>query len=496
MKKRKPSDPLSWFYQAAIHGVTTEAVIEAAKTDPGVERVFQKRYWNQCPHNGENSANFLPWHRGYTYWFEKILRMHSEIDDFALPYWNYTEPKKLENRFFPKEFGIQHLDGNLSNDNPDNINPLFDIERDYYFCGYEHPFAQGLPLLALSESAVDTHRMMNCDVFFGDVESEGIGGGIADEDPSTRGLVEQSPHDQIHRAVGGIITKIVDGKEKDTVGAMANPSTAGFDPIFPVHHSNIDRLWAEWSCMPGKAWGKLPSEYWFNERAWFFYDTDGRVANEPRKAYFDYRGLGIRFKYEDETCTPLALPDVSKEKIERLAHRVHRLELLTTQHVDISVLPLGRSALRLKTDTAEKLRTSAMNIRTAAPANRNKQRIIARISNVDLGLVWGTGFDVHLTDQPAATLSRRDASFVGSISLFRHTSDSPHDGHMHGASGESETFDVTKAIASTKEENINRLHLVLIPYPLLTVPGRNTTILNRSTALKASGLEILTMDLQ
>src|SRR4051812_41902057 len=99
MKKRKPSDPLSWFYQAAIHGVMTEAVMEAAKADPGVGRVFQKRYWNQCPHNGDNSANFLPWHRGYTYWFEKILRMHAEVDDFALPYWNYNDLKKPENRF-------------------------------------------------------------------------------------------------------------------------------------------------------------------------------------------------------------------------------------------------------------------------------------------------------------------------------------------------------------------------------------------------------------
>src|SRR4051812_42348388 len=26
MKQRKPSDPLSWFYQAAIHGVTEDAV--------------------------------------------------------------------------------------------------------------------------------------------------------------------------------------------------------------------------------------------------------------------------------------------------------------------------------------------------------------------------------------------------------------------------------------------------------------------------------------
>ena len=53
--------------------------------------------------------------------------------------------------------------------------------------------------------------------------------------------------------------------------------TAGFDPIFSIHHSNIDRLWAEWSCMPGKKWGTLPSDYWFNQRPWFFFDTDGKV---------------------------------------------------------------------------------------------------------------------------------------------------------------------------------------------------------------------------
>ena len=85
MKRRQPSDPLSWFYQAAIHGVTDDAVKKAAAQDPKVDAVFKKRYWNQCPHDGENSANFLPWHRAYTYHFEKILRMHTEEVDFPCP---------------------------------------------------------------------------------------------------------------------------------------------------------------------------------------------------------------------------------------------------------------------------------------------------------------------------------------------------------------------------------------------------------------------------
>jgi hypothetical protein len=85
MQRRKKSDPLGWFFQAAIHGVLPDDVAKAATEDPGVDKVFQKRYWNQCPHFGENSANFLPWHRAYIYYFEQILRMHTELDTFSLP---------------------------------------------------------------------------------------------------------------------------------------------------------------------------------------------------------------------------------------------------------------------------------------------------------------------------------------------------------------------------------------------------------------------------
>ncbi|HWS17481.1 MAG TPA: tyrosinase family protein, partial [Candidatus Elarobacter sp.] len=137
---------------------------------------------------------------------------------------------------------------------------------------------------------------MNSPVFFGETEREGLAGGIADEDPSTRGLLESYPHDQIHRAVGGIIDS---STGEGSAGAMASPPTAGFDPIFSIHHSNIDRLWTEWACKPGKKWGKIPSDYWFDERPWYFYDTDGKVVNEPRRKYFDHRALGIRFRYED-----------------------------------------------------------------------------------------------------------------------------------------------------------------------------------------------------
>ncbi|MEX0791272.1 MAG: tyrosinase family protein, partial [Actinomycetota bacterium] len=54
MKTRPASDPTSWAYQAAIHG---NAVADTWR--------------NTCQHS---SWFFLPWHRMYLYWFERICR--------------------------------------------------------------------------------------------------------------------------------------------------------------------------------------------------------------------------------------------------------------------------------------------------------------------------------------------------------------------------------------------------------------------------------------
>ena len=488
MKRRKPSDPLSWFYQAAIHGVTPDAIATAAKDDDNVNNVFRKRYWNQCPHDGENSANFLPWHRGYTYYFEKILRLHTELDEFSLPYWNYTDSQKRENRKFPREFGIQFLDGNPNNKTDDNINPLYLSQRDFYFTSYEHPFAQGLPLLELSDGAVDITLPMNSPVFFGETEREGLGGGIADEDPSTRGLLESYPHDHIHRAVGGIIP-LPNGD--DAVGAMATPPTAGFDPIFPVHHANIDWLWVQWSCKPTKSWGKLPSAYWFDERPWFFFDTDGKVVNEPRINYFDHRALGIRFKYEDMTCEPLALPSgVLAAPAARiaLAPMARALQFIAHSPTPFVVPTVQRTVVPLM--ISDQLHSAMTSIRAQA-FDGLRQRLFVRLQDVRLGTVAGTGFDVHLTADANVPLTRTSPTFVGSIALFRHAMNTGD--HAHPIMDDlTETFDISRAVTAVEATHMRQLKLAFVPYALLTVPTRETIFVNRD-ALNVSGVQFLAM---
>src|SRR6185503_3392272 len=71
------SDPTSWRYQSAIHGLAN------TPPPPGAP-------WNECQHA---TWYFTAWHRMYLAQFEQIVRaaivaLHGP-NDWALPYWNY-----------------------------------------------------------------------------------------------------------------------------------------------------------------------------------------------------------------------------------------------------------------------------------------------------------------------------------------------------------------------------------------------------------------------
>lgn len=242
-------DPTGWTFQGLIHGILShdpkEEFINAIfrglpETDP--RRQLALACWATCPHI---SKEFLPWHRIYVYFFERIVRQAVEEatgeTDFVLPYWNYSADEN--SRILPAAFR-QSVDGSPLG------NALFNIARD--------PEINGL--------FSDPKPLPMTDVALGALEEP-----VFEETNSMSGFsaaLERLPHGPIHIDIGGM------DESGFLVGDMASPATAGRDPIFWMHHANIDRLWDSWLKSGGEALDTYKDRPWYNKK-WSFVDETG-----------------------------------------------------------------------------------------------------------------------------------------------------------------------------------------------------------------------------
>src|SRR5688572_17251139 len=143
---------------------------------------------NACRHD---PTFFMSWHRMYVYFFEKIVRHKSGFQNFSLPFWGYS-PTGM--RDLPAVFRT-----------PANAtNPLYTSNRN--------PSINAGTLI--TPSIVDAGTALT-QMTFG----------------SFTNSINGTPHGAIHIAVGG---------------GMSSFAGAGRDPIFWLHHCNIDRLGEVW----------------------------------------------------------------------------------------------------------------------------------------------------------------------------------------------------------------------------------------------------------
>jgi tyrosinase len=250
MKGREPTDPTSWWYQAGIHG-SHEA---------------PKELFNQCKHA---SWYFVAWHRMYLYYFERIVRAAmgpSGPQDWAIPYWNYGlngEFASIPNAFrSPTESG-------------GNENPLYAEERRKK-SGTRPGINEGA---RLPEAITTPAAALGRPQFIGTAE---FGGGEAP--PSEQfwnqtGQLEQTPHNDVHVAVGG------------PGGWMIDPDEAAKDPIFWLHHSNIDRVWAEWNVNHADP----TASAWLNQKFEFFDENGTKVSKSCGEVLDTVGDLGYTY---------------------------------------------------------------------------------------------------------------------------------------------------------------------------------------------------------
>jgi polyphenol oxidase len=238
MRALPRNDPRSWLMQANLHA----------------------SYCGQCENSTEQvhgSWSFLPFHRAFLYYHERILgSLTGEIDKFRLPLWEWENA-----RMFPQAYIAPANAGNA----------LWDAKRNAFM----------LSGSALPESDATADRVALLDDI---ADFLTFGGG-----PTTGGALESDPHNVMHVDIG---------MQEPPWTDMGNLGYSARDPLFYTHHANLDKLWHRWNAL-GR---KNPADAEFLTLRWTFYDEHGSLVSISAADVIDHR-QNLRYAYESGSST-------------------------------------------------------------------------------------------------------------------------------------------------------------------------------------------------
>ena len=288
MQKRPIGDPTSWRYQAAIHEYSRQGDPLRQQGDQLPSTADQRRFWSQCQHA---SWFFLPWHRWYLYYFEQIVAATVEKlggpKEWALPYWNYSDTSNPDAISLAPEFWATTM--------PDGKpNPLRVAARARGNNGQPVGDQFDVDLTCLEQPRYQADPTGGSPGFGGPKTGFNHSGGPI-------GALEGTPHGSMHVAVGGWLGRF---------------NTAGLDPLFWLHHANIDRLWEVWR-------KRNPQHVDPTDSAWSgmsfdFHDAQGAIVSKKVGDAVDTTVLGYQYAV---TSDPLAPPQEEAAGLESVEIR-------------------------------------------------------------------------------------------------------------------------------------------------------------------------------
>lgn len=470
MQARQLSDPASWWFFAAIHGEYVSQFANPPETSfpgwgflpapppvptsPQPDQNTQDQYWDQCQHQ---SWYFLPWHRGYLLALEAQIRAEVIALEgpatWALPYWDYLGPDQQFN--IPPAFLQPTLpDGSA---NPLLVTARYGPDGDgniYIPTDASIPLHPGDPNFA--RGTVNDDSMSN-DLFTGTdaaTPPPGFGGPQTGFSPGggTSGNLENNPHNLVHVYVGG---SAPDGQ---TYGLMSDPGLAALDPIFYLHHANIDRLWAGWNAnsnanptdanwlngpaaigergfvMPwpdGSAWTYTPQEMSSLDSLNYDYDSLPSAVTSPAASLVAQRltRLGATFAAADIGGGAAAMAGGKN------------VELVGANQGPLAIQGAGaRTTVKLDTGVRQKMAASF----AAASATAQPDRVFLRLENVR-GAQDASVLSVYINLPEGANPNDHPELLAGSVALFGLRRASQQDG-AHGGEGLSFVLEITPIV--------------------------------------------------
>jgi Common central domain of tyrosinase len=461
MKALPPGDPSSWWWHGAVHHLDINRVPDFPRNATMPSPAEIKRYWRQCPHgiNSFTPDEFLGWHSAYLIHFENALIARSGLNGWALPFWNYENPNE---RKLPEIFRVANIkvDDQWKESAAGTLksNPLFEPLR-------RRDLADGRGTLA--DSAVDISGFSKLNDFRGIAGADSVGGSV-----SGMGALDALPHGQVHVAIGR------NGRPDGSPGLMGSIPTAAFDPIFWVHHANIDRLWRQWLCVSGRKWGRFGDQAelnaWLAAKIWPFKAADGVEVLKSRGDYMLPGGLAYSYEDVSTACPPPALTTVGGViksgplAIDSTIKGFSTVARVGQASGGISIRGGDPRSVTIKTLPIVGAGTSksAKSVLTASVPARPR-RLVLDIARATFSGRDAIGYDVHVNPKPGDTLTRLSKSFVGVVNGFAlqtsETGDHVHDGHGDVV----QSFDISEKTGSTSLQSVT---VTLVPFALVVPP--------------------------
>nr|BAM15847.1 hypothetical protein [Portulaca oleracea] len=417
MRALPDDDPRSFNNQAQVHCAYCDGSFIQKGHDKDQLR-FQVHF----------SWLFLPFHRAYLYFFERICGKLIGDPTFAIPFWNYDHPDGMYMPTIYSEGGVSNPLYN-ANRNPLHLPPrLVDL-------------GGGDPTKPVEEQIKDNIWSMYTQVSRPKTNKLFMGGkyDAGDEaDTGDQGMLELLPHNTVHNWCGN------PGNGNQDMG---NFFSAARDPIFYAHHGNVDRLWSIWNTLPNDK-GKPRANYDdadFLNTYFVFFDENKKPVKIYVRDVLDHKKLG--YNYMDR---PLPWVNPPKPTAGR-APQTKRAAAPTKKAAEEVKLPreLGQDGFITKVMRPKKSRSKT--------EKSDKEEVL----EVKLELISTDQFikfDVYLDDEHDHEHPKAAVSYAGSFTSL------PHKGGHHNHSKKMKLkLPVTEVIEDIGADDDEYVNVVFVP---------------------------------
>ncbi len=394
MNATAAGDPRSWIFQWYTHAVRPDRTkageissIYGSGSSP--HKTLAQDAWNTCEaHFGPNETSFLPWHRMFVYFLEAIVRKASGKHEFSLPYWNYS------------------VSGSAHGVIPPEFTKASDPTYQWLYRANRNPGVNnGAPIDANGPGALNLDALKES-TYAPNGAASGFNMGL-----------DFGLHGNVH----------VDTGDSTNMGAIP---WAARDPIFWLHHCNLDRLWASWN----KNGGANPGGSWLTT-TFTFADLNGNKVVGTVKDFDDLSKLDYTYdRFEPPPLKFIPLP--------RPFEVAHPRPLLV---YELAEVPLTAEAVRLQMAPAKTPAGPAEGFTEHVANLPPDKHVYLVIKKLRANTYPGVVYQVFLDLPSGRSLKEADAHRLGRVNFFEAVT------HQEGAPGEQEmprflSFEITDVV--------------------------------------------------